>query len=46
MTDAAAGEVPVTFAKGLLDDVVELNAAAGDSQAVKDEAEALEAPHR
>ncbi|HET7486131.1 MAG TPA: hypothetical protein VFJ64_12250 [Solirubrobacterales bacterium] len=42
MTDAAAGEVPVTFAKGLLDDVAELTATtAEDSQAIKDEAEAL-----
>lgn len=42
MTDAAAGEVPVTFAKGLLDDVAELTATtAKDSQATKDEAEAL-----
>lgn len=42
MTDAAAGEVPVIFAKGLLEDVAELTAtAAGDSQAAKDETEAL-----
>lgn len=42
MTDAAAGKVPVTFAKGLLDDVAELTATtAEDSQATKDEAEAL-----
>jgi hypothetical protein len=42
MTDAAAGEVLVTFAKGLLEDVAELTATtAEDSQAAKDEAEAL-----
>ena len=42
MTDAATGKVPVTFAKGLLDDVAELTATtADDSQATKDEAEAL-----
>ena len=38
----AIDEVPVTFAEGLLDDVAELTAtAAEDSQATKDEAEAL-----
>ncbi len=42
MTDAVAGKVPVTFAKGLLDDVAELTATnAEDSQATRDEAEAL-----
>lgn len=41
MTDAAAGKVPVTFAKGLLDDVAELTTTAEDDQATKDEAEAL-----
>ena len=42
MTDAAAGNVSVTFAKGLLDDVAELTATtAEDDQATKDEAEAL-----
>lgn len=42
MTDEEAGKVPVTFAKGLLDDVAELTtAAAEDDQAAKDEAEAL-----
>src|SRR5580765_5994045 len=42
MTDAAAGEVPVTFADGLLDDVAELTATtAEDSQSTKDEADAL-----
>jgi Txe/YoeB family toxin of Txe-Axe toxin-antitoxin module len=42
MTDAAAGEVPVTFAKGLLEDVAEVTATtAEDSQAAKDEVEAL-----
>ena len=42
MSDAAAGEVPVTFAKGLLEDVAEVTATtAEDSQAGKDEAEAL-----
>jgi hypothetical protein len=42
MTDKEAGKVPVTFAKGLLDDVAELTetTAEGD-QASKDEAEAL-----
>jgi Txe/YoeB family toxin of Txe-Axe toxin-antitoxin module len=42
MTDDASGEVPVTFAKGVLDDVAEVTAtAAEDDQARKDEAEAL-----
>ncbi len=42
MADDASGEVPVTFAKGVLDDVAEVTAtAAGDDQARKDEAEAL-----
>jgi hypothetical protein len=42
MTDAAAGEVPVTFANGLLDDVAELTATTAEgSQSAKDEAEAL-----
>lgn len=42
MTAKASGKVPVTFAKGLLDDVVELTATtAEDDQAAKDEAEAL-----
>lgn len=42
MTDKEAGKVPVTFAKGLLDDVAELiTTAAEDDQAAKDEAEAL-----
>lgn len=42
MTDKEAGKVPVTFAKGLHDDVAELTTtAAEDDQATKDEAEAL-----
>jgi hypothetical protein len=42
MTEAAAGKVPVTFAKGVLDDIAELTATnAEDTQATKDEAEAL-----
>lgn len=42
MTDKAPGEVAVTFAKGVLDDVAELTTPAADSdQAAKDEAEAL-----
>lgn len=42
MTDDASGKVPVTFAKGVLDDVADLTAtAAEDDQASKDEAEAL-----
>jgi hypothetical protein len=42
MTDDSSGEVPVTFAKGVLDDVADLTAtAAEDDQARKDEAEAL-----
>jgi hypothetical protein len=42
MTDDASGKVPVTFAKGVLDDVADLTAtAAEDDQARKDEAEAL-----
>lgn len=42
MTDAAADEVPVTFAKGLVEDVAELTATtAEDSQVAKDEAGAL-----
>lgn len=42
MADDASGEVPVTFAKGVLDDVAEVTATAtGDDQARKDEAEAL-----
>ena len=42
MADDASGEVPVTFAKGVLDDVAEVTAtAAEDDQARKDEAEAL-----
>jgi hypothetical protein len=42
MTDDASGEVPVTFAKGVLDDVADLTAtAAEDSRARKDEAEVL-----
>ena len=42
MADNASGEVPVTFAKGVLDDVAEVTATvAGDDQARKDEAEAL-----
>ena len=42
MTDAVAGGVPVTFAKGLLDDVAELTTTTvEDSQATKDETEAL-----
>ena len=41
MTEAT-GKVPVTFAKGLLDDVAELTATTTeDSQDAKDEAEAL-----
>jgi len=43
MTDAGAGEVPVTFAKGVLDNVAELTATtAEDSPATKAEAEALQ----
>ena len=42
MTNAAAGKVPVTLAKGLLDDVAELTATtAEDDQTTIDEAEAL-----
>jgi Txe/YoeB family toxin of Txe-Axe toxin-antitoxin module len=42
MTDDSSGKVPVTFAKGVLDDVADLTAtAAEDDQARKDEAEAL-----
>ncbi|MBW8060387.1 MAG: hypothetical protein FVQ78_08690 [Solirubrobacterales bacterium] len=42
MTDEPPGKVPVTFAKGLLDDVAELTTTtAEDDQASKDEAEAL-----
>ena len=42
MSAEASGEVPVTFAKGVLDDVAELTAASsGDDQAHRDEAEAL-----
>lgn len=42
MTDDASGEVPVTFAKGVFDDVAELTASAiDDDQALKDEAEVL-----
>jgi len=42
MTDKEAGKVPVTFARGLLDDVAELTTtAAEDDQATKDEAKAL-----
>ncbi|MGA8744589.1 MAG: hypothetical protein WB507_01845 [Solirubrobacterales bacterium] len=42
MAGDASGEVPVTFAKGVLDDVADLTAtAAEDSQARKDEAEVL-----
>jgi hypothetical protein len=42
MTDETPGKVPVTFAKGLLDDVAELTAtAAEDDQVRKDDAEAL-----
>ncbi len=42
MTDNAPGKVPVTFAKGVFDDVAELTATAtDDDQARKDEAEAL-----
>jgi hypothetical protein len=42
MTDDASGKVPVTFAKGVLDDVADLTATvAEDDQASKDEAEAL-----
>jgi hypothetical protein len=42
MADDASGEVPVTFAQGVLDDVAEVTATvAGDDQARKDEAEAL-----
>ena len=42
MTDDASGKVPVTFAKGVLDDVADLTTtAAEDDQAHKDEAEAL-----
>ncbi len=42
MADDASGGVPVTFAKGVLDDVAEVTATvAEDDQARKDEAEAL-----
>lgn len=42
MTDAEAAKVPVTFARGLLDDVAELiETTAEDDQANKDEAHAL-----
>lgn len=42
MTDDASGKVPVTFAKGVLDDVADLTATAvEDDQVRKDEAEAL-----
>jgi len=42
MSAEASGEVPVTVAKGVLDDVGELTAtAADDDQAHRDEAEAL-----
>lgn len=42
MTEKASGKVPVTFAKGLLDDVAELTATTTeDDQVGKDEAEAL-----
>ena len=42
MTDNEPGKVPVTFAKGVFDDVAELTATAtDDDQARKDEAEAL-----
>lgn len=42
MADESSGEVPVTFAKGVLDDVAEVTATAPeDHQARKDEAEAL-----
>jgi hypothetical protein len=42
MTEKASGKVPVTFAKGLLDDVAELTATTDeDNRAGKDEAEAL-----
>jgi hypothetical protein len=42
MTEEAPGEVPVTFARGLLDDVAELTATrADDDRARKDEAEAM-----
>lgn len=42
MSAAASGEVPVTFAKGVLDDVTELTAtSADDGQPHRDEAEAL-----
>jgi hypothetical protein len=42
MTEKVSGKVPVTFAKGLLDDVAELTATTNeDDQVGKDEAEAL-----
>jgi hypothetical protein len=42
MADDASGEVPVTFAKGVLDDVAEVTATAvADDQARKHQAEAL-----
>jgi hypothetical protein len=42
MTGETPGEVPVTFAKGLLDDAAELTATTNeDEQASKEEAEAL-----
>lgn len=42
MTDKASGKVPVTFAKGVLDDVTELTATTNrDDHVGKDEAEAL-----
>jgi hypothetical protein len=42
MADGTSGEVPVTFVKGVLDDVAEVTATAvGDERARKDEAEAL-----
>jgi len=42
MIDKTPGKVPVTFAKGLLDDVAELTAITPeDDQARKDEADAI-----
>jgi len=42
MTAGASGEVPVTFAEGVLDDIADLTATvAEDDQVHKDEAEAL-----
>lgn len=42
MTEKASGKVPVTFAKGVLDDVAELTATTNEDDHVgKDEAEAL-----